>query len=259
MHLWDEGVFDPQKPVREYLPWWDVQTGFEPITGHHLVTHTSGIPSNRDDIYGSLYMARALREQAAAWPRGEKFHYSNVGYQTLHVLLEELADEAYAHLIGRLILEPLGMNHTNAAITLETRSSQAVGYVPAYDDRPHHPSRPLVEAPFMEYGLGDGSIQSTATDMAAYMRMLMKRGQGPSSRIVSEAAFEIFTRKGQLLAAIGIGSETGSGEMLLQPRGEGIFHPGEDPTPELLRFEDVVEGQALRAVWSGHEFYRISW
>jgi CubicO group peptidase (beta-lactamase class C family) len=62
MHMWDEGVFDPQKPVREYLPWWDVQTEFELITGHHLLTHTSGIPANRDDIYGSPYMAWALRE-----------------------------------------------------------------------------------------------------------------------------------------------------------------------------------------------------
>jgi hypothetical protein len=55
------------------------------------------------------------------------------------------------------------------------------------------------------------------------------------------------------------GSESGSGEMVLQPRGEGVFHPGEDPTPEVLRFEDVVDGQALRAVWSGHEFFRVSW
>ena len=470
MHLWDEGVFDPQKPVREYLPWWDVQTEFEPITGHHLLSHTSGIPSNRDDIYGSRYMVWALREQAAAWPPGEKFHYSNVGYQTLHVLLEELAGEAYADLIGRLILEPLDMDHTNAVIALETRTSQAVGYLTPYDDRPHHPSRPLVEAPFMEYGLGDGCIQSTAADMAAYMRMLMKSGQSPASRIVSEDAFElfttphfessvesrsvgygygmgmrsadghdflehsggmvglyanmeidltdrvgvvvlvngpvrwknifdytrealraaargespppfpekndptlvekatdftgeftaasgttivfkadgsrlllhhegdtimlessgkdsfytphpnfdryaftfgrneeetvvevthgpdwftneryagptqyeipeawsaytgryrsyspwfpyfeIFTRKGQTLAMIGVGSETGSGEMVLQPIGEGVFRPGEDPTPEVLRFEDVVDGQALRAVWSGHEFFRISW
>ena len=71
--------------------------------------------------------------------------------------------------------------------------------------------------------------------------------------------FEIFTRKGRLLAVIGIGSETGSGEITLQPRGQGVFHPGEDPTPERLRFEDVVNGQALRAEWSGHEFFRIAW
>jgi hypothetical protein len=71
--------------------------------------------------------------------------------------------------------------------------------------------------------------------------------------------FEIFIREGQLLAMIGVGSETGSGEILLQPRGAGVFHPGEEPTPEVLRFEDVVDNQALRAAWSGHEFFRVSW
>ena len=192
MHLWDEGLFDPQRPIDEYLPWWEVQTTYEAITGHHLLTHTAGIPANRDDIFGGRFMAWALREQATAWPPGEKYHYSNVGYQTLGVLLEELSGEPYADVIERLILEPLGMDHTNAAIELDSRTSQATGYIPAYDDRPPHRSYPLVEAPFLEYWMGDGSIQSTATDMAAYMRMLMRHGQGPASRLVSDQAFDHF-------------------------------------------------------------------
>ena len=192
MNLWDKGVFDPKKPVVDYLPWFSVQSEFEPIAAHHLLSHTAGIPANRDDIFGSPYQAWALREQSTAWPPGERFLYSNVGYQTLHVLLEELSGEDYAGYIEDLILEPLDMQHTNAAITLESRASQAVGYNQPYDDRPSHRSRPLVEAPFHEYAIGDGCIQSTAADMAAYVRMLLNRGQGPHSRIVSEEAFNIF-------------------------------------------------------------------
>jgi len=41
--------------------------------------------------------------------------------------------------------------------------------------------------------------------------------------------------------------------------GSRIEDRGEDPTPEVLRFKDVVDDQALRAVWSGHEFFRVSW
>jgi D-alanyl-D-alanine carboxypeptidase len=192
MHLWDEGVFDPRKPVADYLPWFSVQSEFEPIAGHHLLSHTAGIPANRDDIFGSPYMAWALREQATAWPPGERFLYSNVGYQVLHVLLEELSGETYGEYIERLILEPLEMDQTNAAITLESRSSQAIGYIQPYDDRPAHRSRPLVEAPFHAYAIGDGCIQSTASDMAAYVRMLLNRGHGPRSRLVSEEAFDRF-------------------------------------------------------------------
>jgi hypothetical protein len=60
------------------------------------------------------------------------------------------------------------------------------------------------------------------------------------------------------VAVIGTGSETGSGEMALQPRGDGLFLPGETPTPEVLRFEDIVDGEALRATWSRHEFFKVS-
>jgi hypothetical protein len=138
-------------------------------------------------------MVRALRDQEAAWRPGERFHYSNVGYQTLHFLLEELADQSYSEFIQTRILDPLGMDRTRPAITLESRSEQAVGYIPPYDDRPHHASRPLAEAPHFEYRVGDGSIQSTATDMAAYIRMLLNGGQGTEGRLVSAKAFELFS------------------------------------------------------------------
>jgi hypothetical protein len=70
--------------------------------------------------------------------------------------------------------------------------------------------------------------------------------------------FEVIVRKDQLLAVVGTGSETGEGEIVLHPHGDGVFRPGEEPTPEVLRFEDLVDGEALRATWSGHEFYKIS-
>jgi hypothetical protein len=30
------------------------------------------------------------------------------------------------------------------------------------------------------------------------------------------------------------------------------------PSPEILRFDEIVDGRALRAVWSGHPFYRVA-
>ena len=191
--LHDRGVLDLEKPLVDYLPWFDISSAFPPISTHHLLSHTAGIPGDRDDIAGSRYMAWALRQQETAWAPGERFLYSNVGYQTLHVLLEDISGIDYATYVKRGILDPLDMRHTNPAILLESRAAQAVGYIQPYDDRPAHRSRPLVEAPFFEYGMGDGSIQSTAADMASYARLLLNRGQGPQGRLVSEEAFELFS------------------------------------------------------------------
>lgn len=67
--------------------------------------------------------------------------------------------------------------------------------------------------------------------------------------------FEIVVRKGRLIAITGLGGETYYGETALTPLSSGVFRVGEEPTPEVLRFEAVASGRALSAVWSGHRFY----
>ena len=193
LRLVDQGRFDPDRPVVDYLPWFSVQSEYGPITGHHLLTHSAGIPANRDDIPSSPYQAFALRQQHTAWPPGERFLYSNVGYQVLHVLLERLDTRPYAEILTESIFRPAGMETARPVITLESRPAQAVGYIPPFDDRPHHPSRALVEAPLFPYDVGDGSVQATARDLAAYARLWIHRGVGPGGRVVSEDAFRRFS------------------------------------------------------------------
>lgn len=193
MQLHDEGKFDPNAPVIRYLPWFSVKTKYEPITCHHLLSHTAGIPANRDDIPASLYMPWALRYQSTAYAPGKRFYYSNIGYQTLSFLLEDLCGESYSDIIRKRIFLPLSMDSSEAAITHETRKRLAVGYQFLYDDRPFHPSHPIVEATWLEYDVGDGCIASNPKDMAAYMRMLLNRGKGPKGRILSEKSFKTFS------------------------------------------------------------------
>jgi CubicO group peptidase (beta-lactamase class C family) len=193
MQLMEEGKFDPQEPVTRYLPWFRVKSKYRAIRSHDLLTHTAGIPANRDDIPGSLYMPWALRFQSSAYAPGKTFYYSNVGYQTLHFVLEKQAGERYAEIIRKRIFQPLGMTSSRAIIDHDLRKRLAVGYQYVYDDRPSHSSHPLVEAPWLEYAIGDGSIASTPKDMAAYMRMLLNKGKGPNGRILSPKGFETFT------------------------------------------------------------------
>jgi len=190
------GKFDPQAPVTRYLPWFRINSKFPtPITAHHLMSHTAGITNGRDDIPASLYQAAALRERATAFPPGEHFVYSNVGYQLLGYLLEQLTGQTYGEYVQKHILDPLGMTATEPVITHETRKRLAVGYDRFYDDRPSHPSHPLVPATWLEYGAGDGSLAATPAELAAYLRMLLNRGQGRSSRIISEEIFNLMTQR----------------------------------------------------------------
>jgi D-alanyl-D-alanine carboxypeptidase len=195
LQMQEKNKFDPHAPVTKYLPWFRVNSKYEPITCHHLLSHTAGIPQNRDDIPPSLYMPFALRFQSTAYAPGKKFYYSNIGYQTLHFILEKVSGQRYADVIRKRIFEPLGMNASEAAITNDTRKRLAVGYQFFYDDRPPHSSHPLVEAPWLEYDVGDGCIASNPKDMAAYLRMLINQGKGPRGkpRILSYKSFHAFS------------------------------------------------------------------
>jgi len=195
LQLLEEGELDLHEPVTRYLPWFQIQSSHEPITLHHLMSHTAGIIMGAEFTGEARYEVWALREMEATAPPGTYFHYSNVGYKALGVVLEDLLGQPYGKIIQARILDPLEMTSTDSIITHDTRKRLAVGYEGFYDDRPPSKGRPLAPATWLEYSAGDGSVASTPADMAVYLRMLMHRGQGPRGRILSEDSFNLMTQR----------------------------------------------------------------
>src|SRR5579872_1708619 len=195
LQLREQGKFDPQQPITGYLPWFSVHSPYRPITGHDVMTHTAGLPRDRDDIPSSLYQAAGVRDRWVGYEPGKYFAYSNVGYQIMGYLLQEITGRPYAEAVRAHILQPLGMDHSDAVFTDDTYKRLAVGYSPLYDDRPYNPAEPLIPAAWQEYASGDGSIVSTAPDLAAYLRMLLNHGTGPNGRIISEESWKLLTQK----------------------------------------------------------------
>lgn len=196
LQLREEGRFDPQAPLTTYLPWFEIQTKHAPLTGHHLLTHSAGIPRDRNDVYFSPYAAFALRERETGYAPGNNFAYSNTGFQVLGIILEKVEGQPYAEVVRRRIFERIGMKASEPVITNQAHARLAIGYISLYDDRPWHPSQPLIEAPWFEYRAGDGSVAATAADLAAYLRMLLNRGAAPGGRVLSEESFGLMTQHG---------------------------------------------------------------
>jgi len=195
LQLVEAGKLDLQAPITRYLPWFQVRSAYEPITVHHLLTHTSGLIFGTDFSPDGRYEAWALRETKTGAPPGTYFHYSNIGYKILGQLLETLTGRTYAENIRTRILDPLGMHVSSPIISHETRRNMAVGYCSLYDDRPEHPSHPLVPATWLQTNTGDGCIASTAGELALYLRMLMNRGVGPGGPLISPESYNLLTQK----------------------------------------------------------------
>ncbi|MEZ4561983.1 MAG: serine hydrolase domain-containing protein [Thermomicrobiales bacterium] len=108
LQLADEGVLDLHVPVTTYLPWFFVPSRHEPITIHHLLTHTAGIIGGSDFSPDPRYEVWALRESEASAP-GVKSRYSNAGYKLLRLDAGACHRQAVRPTRDRSGSAPLGM------------------------------------------------------------------------------------------------------------------------------------------------------
>ena len=195
LQLRDQNKLDPQAPVSEYLPWFKVHST-TPISAHHLLTHTAGLPGMRMELMSSLYQAFWLTEAPWQFEPGKQYHYSSSAFDVLSILIEAVSGRSYGEYLRQAVLDPLGMTRSEPLFKNEIRLRLATSYEPLYDDRPAHSSHPLVESNWYEYGGGAGSVCATATDLAAYLRMLLNGGVGPDGqRILSEESFRLLTQR----------------------------------------------------------------
>ncbi len=195
MQLVDEGLIDLRRPVKDYIPWFEVRSRFGPITLHHLMTHTAGIVIGTESLIHAVPEVYALRDTDTSAPPGEHFHYSNVGYKAVGLAVENVTGKSIADVVRERIVEPLGMRATTTTITNDIRDDLAVGYSDLRDDRPRPLKKGLAPATWGECDTGDGSICSTADDMARYMRMLLNKGKGPKGTVLSDDAFALLTAR----------------------------------------------------------------
>jgi D-alanyl-D-alanine carboxypeptidase len=193
LQLVEEGLLDLHAPVTAYLPWFEVQSRYAPITAHHLLTHTAGLITGMEFADDARLPTWALRGTAVGTPPGEHFHYSNDGYKLLGLILQTLGDRPWPDMLRDRILLPLGMVRTDPEITYDTAADIATPHHREATDRPPHRFRLLVRAPVSISRTADGSIISTADDMVAYARMLLNRGEYPGGRLLSEESFALMT------------------------------------------------------------------
>lgn len=189
----EKGLIRLDGSVLDYLPWFAVQK-YEPITIHHLLTHTAGLVGVIDktpDIRSAVW---ALRETELGWSPGSRFAYSDAGYQILTLILEAVTQQPFAEVIRQNIFAPLGMTASVAALSHAVRPRLATGYRFLYDDRPYHVSHPLVPATWIEASSGDCSIAATAEDLAKFGQIFLNRGQGMKSRVLAQESYEAMVR-----------------------------------------------------------------
>jgi CubicO group peptidase (beta-lactamase class C family) len=194
LELRDAGRFNPKRPVTAYLPWFFIPTRWRPITAHDLFTHTSGLPDG--GLSTGLSAVYDLRNWMTGFAPGTHWSYSNAGYDTLGAILETLDRDNYTAIMTRRVFTPLGMTSTTAEWTPRSLENAAEGYLYRADDIAV-PQDPLLEAaPTTHFIDPAGSVLSTGSDMAAYMRFLLNGGRSAAGALISPQSYALLSSPG---------------------------------------------------------------
>jgi CubicO group peptidase (beta-lactamase class C family) len=198
MQLVEAGRIDLQEDLRTALPKIGIEDRFGPLTPWHLMTHTPGY----EDLYLGHFFARDASQDysLAAYlaryaprrvrPPGIMTSYSNYGVALAGHLVAVRSGMVFEDYMERRIFDPLGMGDTtfrefyeggaarHMPATLAERLARPYGWRRgAFEnlDR-YHMHRGMAPA---------GSVWSTATDMARWMRSHLGGGANGSGRVLA--------------------------------------------------------------------------
>jgi len=121
LQLVEQGKIKLDAKLSDYLPDYRKDTG-EKVTIHHLLTHTSGIPSYTSqpgffqNVSRNPYKVDEFVKKYASgdleFEPGSKFTYNNSGYFLLGAIIERVTGKPYEQVLQQNIFEPLGMKNT---------------------------------------------------------------------------------------------------------------------------------------------------
>jgi len=227
MQLVEEKKIDLQAKLSAYLPFYRKDVG-DRVTIHHLLTHTSGIPSYTDDM---KRMEAAVRDPYPPsefvaeycsgdlqFEPGSRFRYDNSGYFILGAVIEAVTGRPYEEVLRERILAPLGMKDSGYDRPGPILAGRASGYAVTFDG--------FENARYVNMSLpyAAGALYSTVEDLYLWDRAL-----AGTSLLSAEAKAVMFKPQ----VSIGGGTSYAYGWMVGQRSVPGtpdktarIFHGG---------------------------------
>lgn len=183
------GKLDWDAPVRDYLPEFRLHDDYATLraTPRDLVTHRIGLPRHdlawfgsdltREQLYGRLRHMPFSRDIRT------RFQYNNFMYMTAGLLGGRVAGSSWEDLVRQSLFEPLGMKRSNFSLdTLKSDADHATGYQLDAE------RRLIPDAYESAETMGPtGGINSSAREMASYLRMMLSGGSYGGKRVLLKA------------------------------------------------------------------------
>lgn len=222
----DEGKLSFDDSPKKFLPYFTLRDpdAAAKITMRDLLSHRSGL--NRTDlamVSGVFNREELIKVAGQAKPTaklGEKFQYQNVMYAAAGEAVAKSQNSTWDKLIATRIFKPLGMNNSDTSVAAMQKSrdySFGYEYNSITKETRKLPQREI------EAAAPAGAINSSARDMAQWVRFMLNNGTINSKRLVSEKNFnELITKQINVVGSV----DYGMGWFLRQWNGHKVVEHG---------------------------------
>ena len=214
MQLAEKGKIKLTDPASDYVPFKLGLKG-KPITIHHLLSHSSGVPNlatstiglsrgvgvelgvpwgSANDFYRVVNSANA---EIAADP-GKRFFYSNEGFRVIGNIIQKVSGIPFHEYINEHILKPLEMKRsTFVKHEFDADPDRMVAHWKKTDGTMQPTGFPypdVSENPDFSWTAAAGGLMAPMTELTTYLTALMNGGVHKGKRFVSEESIkEMFT------------------------------------------------------------------
>lgn len=237
LHFVEKGLIELDTNVNQYLKSWQVPenefTKKKKVTLRRLLTHQSGLPStNYDHDENKRYptLVDVLNGESPALNKpaipqfvpGSKWQYSNIGYNVIQLLLEDVTGKSFQQIADEIIFTPLNMKSSTFIYPLDPEK-QRLEAMP--HDAQGKPGKPVMH----RTALAQGGLTTTPTDLAKFTLELMLSYQGKSEKILSQKMTKrLFTKECEIDQKIfPLPFKEGLGVFLMGEGKDRLFtHPG---------------------------------
>jgi CubicO group peptidase (beta-lactamase class C family) len=238
MQLVQRGLVKLDAPLARYVPGFSLRPRYHNsvITVQSVLDHHSGIPcslgnglftQNRPDPGYRAWLLKTLRTEYPERPVNTAWAYDNSAYVLVQNLVEHVTGEGFAAYTRQHLFGPMGMQST----TYDDASVPAARLTHNYEAIPDNGTMRVVPKP-REYvnGWAAGSVVSSATDMANYLKTMIAGGAAPGGRILRASTVrQMITPQTNLpldIAPFRMGLGWWVGESALSWMGTVIHHAG---------------------------------
>jgi CubicO group peptidase (beta-lactamase class C family) len=177
--LQEQGKLSIEDSLLKYFPDFKNKTIASRVKIKHLLTHTSGLPDNRQVSDDTVFYLTAkdaenwkpvTQADALVFETGSKYQYSNPAFNALALIVEQVSKMKWQTFIEQNIMRPSGMNTSTITDGPHPESGVSHGYILNHgvwteDDYGEEPTFPAA---------GNGGVWSSVEELANYERALQK-------------------------------------------------------------------------------------